>query len=379
MALITRQKFESLAKENCKYCISIYIPCERSGENKECIIQLKNILAKSEIQLLEMGIKNKELDNYLEPIKKLLDDSGFWRQLSDSLVIFRSENIFYFTTLPIDVEEFFMVSDRFYLMPLHSVFNNNDIFFILVLSQNSNRLYEASQNKIEEIISEDTLPENLEDSVGKDVKQKTLQFRTGHSNGGSAIYHGKGDGKDDRQIEIEKYLKDVDKGINALLEGYNSPLIVASVDYLFAMFRGISKYKHIYPTPISGNYDYEDILLIHEKACEILQPWFKEERKKFKEKYSANPDKTLIKTDELIRAASAGKIETLFVDKETVLWGKVDPKTKKIQKNNKKEALDFCLLDFIARLTFLKGGKVFRENHEDLPEPESPANAILRY
>lgn len=379
MALLTRNKFENLETERGNFCISIYIPCERSGENKKSRLKLKNKLAEAEIQLLQLGLKNKEVDLYLVPIKKLLDDSGFWRHLSDTLIIFRNFNNFNYTTQPIEAEELLMVSDRYYLLPLLSMFNNNDTFFILVLSQNSNKLYEATQNEITEIVSEDALPENIEDTVGKDVKQKSLQFRSGHTSGGLGLYHGKGEGKDDKQTEISKYLKDVDKGINELLEGYNAPLIVASVEYIFAMFKEISHYKNIYPTPISGNYDNVDILLIHEKACEILKPWFEEERQKNKEKYRVNSDKTTLKIDELVKAAYAGSIETLFVEKDRYIWGKAEPDLGKIQIHDKKQELDNCLLDFTARLTFLKGGKVFREEHDELPEPESPANAILRY
>jgi hypothetical protein len=379
MALFTKNKFESLAMERGSFCISIYIPCERGGENKKSKLMLKNKLAEAGIQLSEMGVKNKELENYLEPIKKLLDDSGLWRQLSDSLIIFRNQDDFNFTTQPVKTEEFLMVSDRYYLLPLLSVFNNNDTFFVLILSQNNNKLYEATQNEIAEIISEDSLPENLEDTVGSDVKQKTIQFRTGHTSSGQGLYHGQGDGKDDKQTEITKYLMDVDKGINELLEGYNAPLIVASVDYLFAMFRDISNYKNIYPEPVSGNYDNGDNLLVHEKACEILRPWFEEERKKKKEKYKGSTNKTTVEIVELVKAANAGSIETLFVEKDKYVWGKAEPDFDKIQIHNKKEDLDVCLLDFAARLTFLQGGKVFREEHDELPDPKSPANAILRY
>lgn len=379
MTLLSKQKFESLANERGNFCISIYIPCERGGDNKTSRLMLKNKLAETEIQLLEMGVKSKEVDDYLKPINSLLNDSGFWRHLSDSLIIFRNSNHFNYTTQPLEVEEFLMISDRYYLLPLLSIFNNNDTFFILILSQNNNKLYEASQHEISEIVSEDSLPQNLVDSVGKDVKQKTLQFRSGHASGGIGLYHGKGDGKDDKQAEIEKYLIDVDKGLNTLLESYNAPLIVASVDYLFAMFREISNYKNVYPEPISGNHDYEDILLVHEKACEILKPWFEEERQKNKAKYKANADKTTRKIEDLVKAAYAGSIETLLVEKNKYVWGKAEPELGNIQIHHKKQKLDFCLLDFAARLTFLKGGKVFREEHAGLPQPQSPANALLRY
>jgi hypothetical protein len=41
--------------------------------------------------------------------------------------------------------------------------------------------------------------------------------------------------------------------------------------------------------------------------------------------------------------------------------------------------MDNCLLDFAARATYLKGGKVFVEDQSALPEPGGLANAILRF
>ncbi len=379
MPLLTKNKFEKLANERSQYCISIYIPTNRDGDNRKSVLRLKNQLTEIEKQLLELGIKSKELSDYLEPIKKVLNDTGFWRHLSDSLVIFRNSKDFIYTTLPVDVTEFSMVSDRYYLLPLLSMFTDNDTFFILTLSQNKNGLYEANKNEISEIISEDVLPVNLDDTVGKDVKQKSFQFRSGHARGGLGLFHGKGEGKDDKKKEIVKYLKDIDNGINELINGYHAPLVVASVDYIFSMFQEVSAYKNIYPTPVLGNYDEKDILLVHEKACEVLQPWFEKERKQNEEIYNPNSEKTVSKISELLRAANAGSIETLFIQKNEFVWGKTEPELGKIQIHDKKEALDNCLLDKIARQTFLKGGKVFREEPDRMPEQNSPANAILRY
>ncbi|WP_340113290.1 baeRF7 domain-containing protein [Maribellus mangrovi] len=379
MTLLTKNRFENLANERSRYCTSIYIPTERGGNNKKNKLRLKNKLVAIEVQLSQLGMKTKEVDKYLEPLNKLLEDSDLWRHLSDALIIFRNTNDFNYTTLPLDVEEMSIVSDRYYLLPLLSMFNENATFYLLVLSQKHNRLYEATKNEISEYITENVLPEKLEDTVGKDVKQKSLQFRSGQSQGGLGLYHGKGEGKDDKKKEIIKYLKDVDKGLKELMEGNDAPLVVASVDYIFSLFKEVSGYKNIYPVHVSGNYDESDILLVHEKACEVLQPFFEKERVLDKEKYSSDHDKVIFDIKALYKAANAGRIDTLFVQKGEFVWGKAEPELGKIQVHEEKEALDNCLLDAVARQTFLKGGTVFREEISGMPEHNSPAGAILRY
>jgi hypothetical protein len=379
MTLLKKKQFEELSKKRSKYCISMYIPTRRSGENKDSIIRLKNQLTNVESQLSELGLKPKEIFTLVKPINNLLNSSGFWRHLSDSLIILRDKEDFSYTTLPLKVEELSMVSDRYYLLPLLSTFNNNDTFFILTLSMNKNRLYEATQHGLSQIVTDDILPNNIKDSSGFDVKQKSLQFRSGHAKGGLGLFHGKGEGKDDKKTEIIKYLAEIDKGLKELLEGYTSPLIVASVDYIFSLFQEVSSCKNIYPKAISGNYDNEDILKVHEKACELLTPYFNELRIKKRNKYSEKINRTTSDIDELINAALAGGIETLFVKKHEQVWGDVKQDSGLVTINHDKKPLDKCLLDMAARSTFLKGGRVFIEEPNELPEPESAANAILRY
>ncbi len=379
MALLTKNKFEQLANKRGNYCVSVYIPTERTGENKKGKLMLKNQLAEIEAQLVELKVETKEIGNLLEPIKKLVDDSNFWRHLSDTLVVFSDSEDFTYLNLPIDAAEFSMVSDRYFVLPLLSMFNNNDKFFILTLSQNKNKLYEATQHEVAEIVTEDELPGNILDSVGRDFEQKALQFRSGQTTHGAGLFHGQGAGKDDKQKEIEKYLQDIDNGLNELIDGYSSPLVVAAVDHIFSMFKEISKNKNIYPEPVSGNYDNDDILLVHEKACQILSPWFEKERKQNKENYRENHGKTVSDIEELAKAAIAGSIETVFIAQDKNVWGKVGPEKVKIEVHKEKQAMDICLLDFIARSTFLKRGEVFIVKQEDLPDSKSTANGLLRY
>lgn len=387
MALFTKQQFEELASEKEKYCISIYIPTERNGENKKSVIYLKNRITAVEKELVNFGLKQKEIQEYIEPIKKLHDDVNLWRHLSDALVIFRSKERFEYHTLPLEVEEFSLVSDRYYLLPLINLFNEDNLFFILSLSLKNNKLYEATQHEITEIETEDNFPETIYDSAGHDVEQKSLQMR-GEQSGdgranypgkGKAMYHGKGEGKDDKETEVLKYMEDVDDGLSALLEGYRTPLIVAAVDNIFSHFKDVSNYKNIFPKNVSGNYDDDDIIGIHEKAMGILQPYFDEVKNNKKNMYSEAIGKTTASLEDIVVSADAGRIDTLFVARHTHIWGDYEREAGKIDKHEDKKPMDNCLLEYAARNVFLKGGQVFIENQEDLPENTAPANAILRF
>ncbi|HKJ79604.1 MAG TPA: hypothetical protein VKA10_08710, partial [Prolixibacteraceae bacterium] len=95
--------------------------------------------------------------------------------------------------------------------------------------------------------------------------------------------------------------------------------------------------------------------------------------------YAEANGKTTASLEDIVISADAGKVDTLFVAKNTHVWGEYKRNEAKIEKHEEKQELDKCLLDYAARNVFLQGGKVFIEEQEELPENTAPANAILRY
>ncbi len=218
------------------------------------------------------------------------------------------------------------------------------------------------------------------EAAGEDVEQKSLQSRGEQTGEGFALFHGKGEGKDDREVERYKYLRDLSRALEEVLEGYDLPLVVASKEETFSEFREICSYKNIFPQFVSGNYDNEDIILVHEKANEVLFPYFDQVKREKKEKYLEAPGELInSKTAEVIKGAHAGQIEALFVERGKRLWGHYDEETGVLDIHEHKEPLDHCLMDYAARNTFLKQGAVFIENIDDMPESGSPLNAVLRF
>jgi hypothetical protein len=284
MALFTKKEFEELANASANYCISIYIPTNRVGENDDSAIRLKNQLTSVQSELVALGLKSHEVEAYTAPIAALLENSSLWRKLSDALLIFRNKDMFQYYTLPIQANEFSIVSDQYYLLPLLNLFGNNDSFFVFVLSQHHNKLYKATRHEIQEVETNGLLPENINDTVGGDVEQKSLQYRSHVTRRGHGIFHGQGEGKDDKDTEVTKYLYDVANGLEDLLEGYDLPLVVASVEDIYAEFRDICSYKNIYPKYISGNYEHANAKELHAKAISVLQTYFNEVKNENKHK-----------------------------------------------------------------------------------------------
>ncbi|MFP4064211.1 MAG: hypothetical protein ACLFS0_01750 [Bacteroidales bacterium] len=380
MPLITKSIFKELAEVRQRPCISIYIPTSRSGENKDSRIRFKNKVQEVRKELEGQGMQQKQVQEFTQPFEMLLEDGDAWRHMSDGLAVFLSPGKFAYSVFPVRFKEYAEVNTYFYLLPLIPVFNGDGQFFVLALSLNQVRLFEGTRDHIGEIAIEDLVPQTLQDTVGHDYEQKSLQFRTGQSGQGKSVYHGQGGGKDHKKEEIVKHLREVDRSLNKVLRDYDAPLVVACVDYVFALYKTVNTYNHLYPKNISGNPDEEHMESLHQKAWTLLRDEFEKHRKEALRQYEflLSKGRTASIIDDVVAAAKEGRIETVFIEKNQSLWGRMDKESGKVIVEEEKSPDNHCLLDRIAKETFLQGGKVYIQNPEEMPADTLVA-ASLRY
>ena len=310
MTTFNRSRFKKLSEFKGANALSIYIPVEDGGNNRnKAMTKLKNHVQDAEKELETMGWKPREIEVFLKPINGLLNDATMFRNLNKSLAVFRSESNFEYYSLPIEVEEFSLVSDVFHLLPLLPYFNKKDSFFIFSFSQNQNRLFEATQQDITELDTGDDFPSKIQDSVGKDTVSLDVNIRSVGSRGksGETYYYGKGEtDADDRELRL--YLEDIDRGLTNIIGTDGDPLVIASVESSYGHFKEYSSYNNIYPEYISGNVEEESAHTLHERAKEILQPYFNETRTDKKEALVDGEVPQISDLKEIIIAADVGKI-----------------------------------------------------------------------
>ena len=344
------------------------------------MIKLKNHVQDTEKQLESMGLKPREIEDFLQPINAMLEDSTLFRNLSESLAIFRCKSTFEYYTLPIEVEQFSVVAPIFYLLPLLPFFNKKDAFYIFSLSQKKNRLFEATQQEITEIDTGDDFPASFKDLLGKDMETQNVNIRSVGSRGrdGETYSYGKGE-TDIEDKEWRLYLEDINRSLTNVIGLDGEPLVVASVESTFGHFKEYSSYKNIFPAYLSGNFEDESAQVLHERAKEILQPYFDEVKTDKKETLIDGNIPQISDLKETIIAADSGRISTLFIAKGKHAWGVYIPEEAKVEIHDTKKEMDICLLDLAARKTFLKGGKVFLVEQENLPNSDTMLNAALRF
>lgn len=384
MTLITKKDIEKLDSIHSETCISIFIPTHRAGEEVfqgKDKLQLKNQLkhVKNKLEKEEMG--PREIETLLAPVHELINDNEFWRYQSDGLAVFRSDNFFMKYTLPVAFEAFNYVANGFYLKPLLPMFTGDGTFYVLVLDLEDVKLYELTRHSITEVVIEDLVPSRMEERVGYDYEQKNLQFRSQQKGNSQATFHGHGAADRDRKNEIERYFRAIDQGLTTLLKEDTAPMIVASQDYLFAIYKAASNYRHLLESHISCNLSETDKFLFHELAWEKMAPIFDTERKAKMEAFKQldGTGRTSSNIEQIVPAAFDGQVDTLFLVNREDIWGIYDPKKRYVRIDEECMFSNGSLFNKAAIKTFLNGGKVYLLEKGDLPDPYSKVNALYRY
>ncbi|MFO7932750.1 MAG: hypothetical protein R6U78_01605 [Bacteroidales bacterium] len=385
-SLLTEETFRELAGVHDAHCISIYIPTARAGmevDKKHGQTRLKNNLKDVRSRLEEEGLNQNEIDETLSGPDALLEDVQFWRNLSDGLALFVHGSVMQHFALPLSFDEYNRVADHFYLLPLIPMFNDNGKFYLLLLSRQRVNLFECTRHFIAEVYIEDLAPEKLEDVVGYDYEEKSLQHRTHHGGDAGAMFHGQGAGKDDKKIETEKFFRAVDAGLMKLLHDQDAPLVLACVERHYSLYREITQYQFLFDDHISGNPDEADPLLLHEEAWPLVEDHFRQHRETKKEQVQdlSATGRTAWEIGEIVPAAIEGRVDTLFIQEGKDQEGVYDRTRRMVITDEEQEARVYraSLYNMAAVSTLENGGDVFLAAPGDMPLKDTEILALMRY
>lgn len=376
--------FEKLANTHGLHCVSVYLPMHKDGKEQNARLAqatLKQCIRKAQTDLERHEMDPQEIKNYLKPLKALLTDIELWRNPSDGLAIFLDKNEFNYYTLPVSFEIKTIVSDHFYLMPLLPLYHEDDEYYLLELSQDYVKLYEANKYGYQDIYIEDFAPDQLEEAVGFDFKPKLYHFRSGQNAQMPGTYYGTGEGKDDLKKELYNFFRAIDKGINKVIENKKAPLIVACADPLFGIYKEANTYPTLLQNYVAGDSEFKNKTKLHQESWELVHPYFEKLKEtklqQYKELY--HTPKTSYQISEIVPAAVNGKIDTLFVQKGADEFGIFNQETNRLMFRKETEPNNASLADLSAVNTFLQGGKVFFLTPEEMPDQGQTMNALLRY
>ena len=385
MDTISKDELKTLVERPNSVCLSLLMPLSPSGPAaQEGPIRLENLLRDAEARLINRGMHEREIQELLSPARRLIEDRPFWQQRGHGLAIFSAPALFRVYRLPVTLPEFVIVNGQAYIIPLLSLLNQDQPFYLLALSLNHIRLLRCSHYSVSEVMLHD-VPESLADALKYDEFAKQSQFHSGVSGRGGErgpIFHGQGARSDVIKGEILRYFQQIDRGVHERLRDEQAPLVLAAVEYLLPLYREATSYPYLLDAALIGSLDHLSAETLHARAWSIVEPIFQRAEGEAFERYQlldgTQPSRVSTYLRRIIPAACAGRVETLFVVPEQQQWGDFDRATSALTLHSEALSGDSELLNFAAIQTFLHNGTVYLVDQAWMPHAASRA-AIFRY
>ncbi len=342
-------------------------------------------MAQAEKNLLEYGVRRPEVLEMLRPAEELLLDSGFWQRQSEGLAIFISKESSRIYRLPIHFDEVVVVGKSFYVQPILPLLNGNGNFYILALSLNQTRLFQASRDNISEVELKD-IPTNMGEALQIDDLEKHFGFQTNTDRGStgterSAVFYGQGE-ENDKKEKIWRYFQEVDQGLTRMLEDESIPMVLAAVDYLIPIYQQANTYRNLLKEGVVGSPEKQGLKELHALAWKIVEPIFMRNQQeaidRFQELHGQQNGLATNDLDAAVKAAIGGRVETLILPLGVQKWGRYDPATDSVHFDSEPTPENEDMVNYAAAQTILNSGNVYAVPKDRFPNHGDVA-AILRY
>jgi len=321
----------------------------------------------AQCQLTEAGAPKDDVESLGELLGDLADDDEFWRFQARTLAIFATPDFVTTFRLPHRLVRLVEVSDRFHVKPLLRAITFPQVALVLALAQGSVRLIEVSPDVDAAPVSVPDLPRDVADFVGKaSITDRTASGRVQGSEG--------------QKVRIRQYARGIDQALRPVLGGLGVPLILAAAEPLDTIYRSVSTYPHLAPTSVGGNPETSSDTDLAERARRVLDELYAAELRDVRDRYGQREADGRATGDlaNIARAATFGAVDTLLVDMDETVPGTVDEQTGAIELSDGDDAIDYGVVDEVARRVWRTGGSVLAVRREDVPG-DGPAAAILRY
>lgn len=361
--------------------ISLYQPTFRyRPDNKQDIIRFKNLVQSIYNSLLQKYDK-KEVNKLLEPFYVIGEDRLFWNNSKDGLGILSNKNKTVVYKLSRPVEELAIVSDSFHIKPLLRTFQSASRYHLLGIGKTNFVIYEGDRYGFNKVELDNNIPKTIEEVLGDQYTRPYLNPGSYGGAGDTPMFHGHGSRKDEVEKDTEKYFRYIDK---LMLDKFSNvekiPLILVALSEHQGLFRSISNNPYLLSDGITKDYEILTVEDAKKDAWTIIQPYYLNKTKKIIERFKLERSKFLGSDDltEVVRAAFENRIDTLLVEADRILPGKINKDTGELIKGNAENPDFDDILDDLAEMVFKTSGNVLVLPKERMPSTTGIA-AIYKF
>lgn len=365
-------------------CISLYQPTHRSFPDK----QQNPIRYKNLVRTMQASLAQKYAARDVQPILARFDelgrDEGFWLTRADGLAILACPTKFEIFDLLRGVPELVIVADTFHVKPLLRIMQSADRYHVLALNRKEVKLYEGNRDALEQVELTE-VPNTITAALGEELTEPYQGFHGvgpfHAARGNAGIHHGRGQKKDDVDLDMERFFRVVDR---ALLEHHSRPtglpLVLAGLPENVAGFRAVSRNPFVLAAAIEVDPDSLTLEELRARAWRAVEPRYLERLAELTDRFALNRSRGLGDEDPaaVARAAVAGRVDTLLIDAERLVPGRIDPATGKLERRPLEDPGVDDVLDDLAETVVRMKGEAIVVPPQRMPSTTGVA-AIYRY
>lgn len=240
---LTRDCLKEFTKLSNKPVVSIYMDTYKFGEEQLLNAkQLGRVISHVEKELLNADLSTEEVEEYIKPLKDLVNNESEWLHMDEGLAIFISAERAVSYTLHHDVDFSWTVDKKPRLEPLIKELGLDKNFLILSVSQDDVRLLEADEQTFKKLDLVD-IPGRMKDVVAENNLEKTKPTRIDNGAGFAVSFgHDKSIIQDQ---QIYRFLKAIADNLKTALPlNDNRPIVILCPPNYMSVFREHHALQH---------------------------------------------------------------------------------------------------------------------------------------
>lgn len=363
-------------------CLSLYQPTHRQHpDNLQDPIRFRTLVKALEASLRK-NYPSKDIAALLQPFQALAEDQAFWNHTASGLAVLGGSNLFRVYRLPRPVAELAVVADSFHTKPLMRMVQSADSYQILGLSRNAFSMYEGNRDAVYKMQPIDGVAYTADELLGKEADDREGAHRAyGPIAASASSHHGTNVKQDAEDRDTERFFRAVDQ---VVLEHYSQPsgqrLILAALPQHHHRFRAVSRNSHLMEEAIDTHPDALSIDALRERAWQLVLPHYLKRLEGFVEAFGAGRSSGRGAEDlaNIGKAAITGRIETLLIEADRLIPGRLDPASGAIAKGELSDPNVDDVLDDLGERVLRSGGEVIIVPAEQMPT-QTGAAALYRF
>lgn len=361
--------------------ISLYQTTHKhSPENKQDQIRYKNLLSQIRASL-EREYPKIDVEEILTPFKDIQKDRDFWIQATHGLAILATIDQAIVYRLPRATGDIAIVADNPYIKPLLRNYQSVDKYHILGLEQENFVLYEGDRFGLEKVEFPEEDDITKKEVLGEETTEPHHNYRFGNAAPTRAVlHHGHGGRKDEVDKDADRYFRYVDEYIQ---KNYSSlskkPLLLSTLDEHFGHFRELSQNPYLLEEGIRKDFRSLSESELSEEAWRVVEPLYLQKTQELVDRFhQLHPEQAAQDPAEIARAVVEGRVETLLIESDKVIPGRVHLENGRIETGELDDPKIGDLLNAIGLIALNNQAHVVVLPAERMPTKSGLA-AIYRY